>query len=105
MIKRQKSAARKRTSRSEQTDEAKADASAQVQARMTAHRNQQREEEKEQRRETEKYRARKRRGIKLKKREINAVRKVRQGKLERYSRKVALALEFKLVASFCSAGV
>ena len=48
MNKRQKSAARKRTFRSEQTDEAKADASAQLQARMT-HRNQQSEEEQEQR--------------------------------------------------------
>ena len=46
MNKRQKSAARKRTFRSEQTDEAKADASAQLQARMTAHRKQQSEEEK-----------------------------------------------------------
>ena len=50
MNKRQKSAARKRTFRSEQTDEAKADASAQLQARMT-HRNQQSEEEQEQRSE------------------------------------------------------
>ena len=50
MNKRQKSAARKRTFRSEQTDEAKADASAQLQARMT-YRNQQSEEEQEQRSE------------------------------------------------------
>ena len=48
MNKKEKSAARKRTFRSEQTDEAKADASAQLQARMTAHRNQQSEEEKDQ---------------------------------------------------------
>ena len=48
MNKRQKSAARKSTFRSKQTDEAKADASAQLQARMTAHRNQQSEEEKDQ---------------------------------------------------------
>jgi hypothetical protein len=46
MNKKEKSAARKRTFRSEQTDEAKADASAQLQARMTAHRKQQSEEEK-----------------------------------------------------------
>ena len=50
MNKKEKSAARKRTFRSEQTDEAKADASAQFQARMT-HRNQQSEEEQEQRSE------------------------------------------------------
>ena len=41
MNKKEKSAARKRTFRSEQTDEAKADASAQLQSRMAALRGKQ----------------------------------------------------------------